>query len=872
MGWYVLVLLAPHISLFVLWYRKQPLEFRKYYLIIMGLCFILYGNSLRNQYSMDDELVTLNNEKVHQGVSGIPVLWTTRYAQNNKANYEYRPLVLTSFAIEYEVFGPDVAISHFINILLYALTGVVLFHLLLQLFKNYHWILPLGVTLLFIVHPLHSEVVVSLKNRDELLCFLFGLLSLKAFIRVTNQFSWVQILWGSLAFVMAISAKLSIVTFGFIIPFTLFYFRSAKLRYTVGVFIVILVAYKVFKLVSATVLSDQDVARNLLFFENPLFSLDTTLLERLPMAFYSIGYYIKLLVVPHPLVFYYGYDAVPIANWSNPMAIISAVIVIPLTFFLIYKSVGLYIIRKQRETNIAIYGAIYFLVCISMFTNFVTPMVGIIGERFAYVASLGFCIVVIYFLLKVFKVNFAKDALLKLPSKFKIVAALVLISCTVRTIARNPAWYDHLTLYRTDIVHIPNSAKAHALIGGTLLPKIPQLPVQERLAAQQEVKEHYEKCLEIYDGYTTSWNNLGTLLFQQAEYATALTYFETAMEQDSAYVEATFNAAFSNEKLYQVYLATEYTLKGFIQVHDNEFLKLGVDSVNRSTIAAIADSLVTSDLVQQVYKNAHNQLFLTVKQLVVLEFSQLPIEQKQNQRSALQNQTKQTIDNVIDQVVWKDIVASRDIILGEDNNDTYLTNLKIAVYSETYSQYVDLNEPQKEMYLSETIRLYNMSIGFDSSYFQSIDKLGTLLIQNQMWEEAITLYSPCILNEKLNEMDVIWTNLASSYMKLGDSITAMEIMIERFEKTESLYQEALELYEINLAKSELWKPFMTPWGHEAYVKEWEGKANFYRRNASIFNNRNMQIAGQLANLCTMLGHYDKSNYYNQMLNHMKTRY
>ena len=52
------------------------------------------------------------------------------------AGGRYRPLSLVTFAIEYQLFGESPKVSHFINVVLYALTGMLLYLVVLQFFHN----------------------------------------------------------------------------------------------------------------------------------------------------------------------------------------------------------------------------------------------------------------------------------------------------------------------------------------------------------------------------------------------------------------------------------------------------------------------------------------------------------------------------------------------------------------------------------------------------------------------------------------------------------------------------------------------------------------------------------------------------------------
>ena len=115
------------------------------YLVLVVFSFLLYGNSISHYYSLDDDLVTstdrFRHELVEKGIGGLGAILKSNYAVNEEQNYDYRPISTYSFAIEWTLFGESenhVHISHFINVLLYSIVGIVLFQLLQVLFgKGY---------------------------------------------------------------------------------------------------------------------------------------------------------------------------------------------------------------------------------------------------------------------------------------------------------------------------------------------------------------------------------------------------------------------------------------------------------------------------------------------------------------------------------------------------------------------------------------------------------------------------------------------------------------------------------------------------------------------------------------------------------------
>ena len=77
------------------------------------------------------------------------------------------------FALEWEFFPNNPQVGHLINILLYGLTGWLLFIVLLNLFGRDKIAFVFFATILFIAHPIHTEVVNNIKGRDGIVVFLF---------------------------------------------------------------------------------------------------------------------------------------------------------------------------------------------------------------------------------------------------------------------------------------------------------------------------------------------------------------------------------------------------------------------------------------------------------------------------------------------------------------------------------------------------------------------------------------------------------------------------------------------------------------------------------------------------------------------------
>lgn len=147
-------------SRFLIFFKKH-----KYSLFFLAIAFVFYGNTIPNEYSLDDPLVIQDNPKVHQGIKGIPLILRSPYFEEEGNTYGYRPLPQITFALEYEIWGENPHISHLVNLLLYALILILLFIILKRILQKYNLLFPFLITLLFAGLPIHTEVIASLKNR-----------------------------------------------------------------------------------------------------------------------------------------------------------------------------------------------------------------------------------------------------------------------------------------------------------------------------------------------------------------------------------------------------------------------------------------------------------------------------------------------------------------------------------------------------------------------------------------------------------------------------------------------------------------------------------------------------------------------------------
>jgi Flp pilus assembly protein TadD len=250
-----------------------------------------------------------------------------------------------------------------------------------------------------------------------------------------------------------------------------------------------------------------------------------------------MGYYLRLMFVPYPLSFYYGYNQIPLTGIGNVFVIFSLLAhtaIFAIAMYLLYK----------RKHPIAAFGLLFYLLTMIPLSNMITPIAGVVGERLAFSASLGFCIAFAYLLFypmvnrqsRIFK-KFGQSAVYVSWTVF--FGIIILFS--VLTHDRNFDWKNHLKLFEADIGHLDNSARAQSLYGSHLVigtmhdTKSPQ----GKRTLEKAVK-HFRRAVEIHPGFAHAWNDLGKTYIKLGDFNGAIEAYTMATKTDTMFVPSIF--------------------------------------------------------------------------------------------------------------------------------------------------------------------------------------------------------------------------------------------------------------------------------------------------------------------------------------------
>jgi tetratricopeptide (TPR) repeat protein len=488
----------------------KKLNFKQFIILVFIVGFAIYGNTLNHDYALDDAIVITKNEFTKQGFKGIPDILSydsfTGFFGKEKQLVDggrYRPLSIVTLAIEYQLFGESPQISHFINLVAYCLIVILAYLVIIQLLSIKYGderakLVAFFTAIVFLLHPIHTEVVANIKGRDELLSLLFSLLAFRTVLNYIDFKNLFQLVLSSLYLFLALMSKENAVAFVFIIPLSIIYFRNVKPKFTLIGIIPLVLAASVFLTIRHSILGgfQQNVATELM--NNPF--LHATDGQKYATLFYTWAIYFKLLLFPHPLTYdYYPYH-IPLVEFSNPIVIFSILII---TFLAIVAILGL---KKKSLISFALLG---FAATFSMVSNLFFPIGTFMNERFVFMPSLfwslGLSSLAVYFFQN--EKSWVKAFIL-------ICSLYVLVFFPLKTIARNRVWKNDLKLFIADVKTSSQSAKSNCSAGGKLWEEGKVTVDNKKKAELFALSEKYlRKSLQIHPTFVDAWLLLGNVLF-----------------------------------------------------------------------------------------------------------------------------------------------------------------------------------------------------------------------------------------------------------------------------------------------------------------------------------------------------------------------
>ncbi|MBP6455590.1 MAG: glycosyltransferase family 39 protein [Chitinophagaceae bacterium] len=533
------------------------------YLIISLFSILLYANTFNHQFALDDDIVICKNDYVLNGIGGFEGvfskdLYESFYRQmNTKAQLtggRYRPLSVATFALEQELIGTrndanfeqncwdlnknniaeaneDInkdglyndkdcrakgfGLRHIVNVLFYAGLCCVIFMFLSNIVFKENKLLSLLITLLYVSHPIHTEVVANVKSRDEImsLMFMLGTIYLAHLYERKKDFKYL-ILFG-ISFMAALLSKEYGATLLLLVPLSLFLFEfktvDIKKYFPLGV--VLAIVFGIYYAIRSSIVIGKSNYQDTELLNNPYLLANEN--QQLATKLFIFLKYIFTLIFPHPLSSDYSYNSIPYRELSDPLVWISVLSLFGFVFGIIY------FLKKKSWVAFAL---AFYLFNILLVTNLIFNVGATMGERLAFHSSLAFCMflgyAIFYFSKKMKNINLM--LLLSIP---------ILLLYSFKTIDRNKAWENDVTLALTDVKTQPESVSlnGNASSRSSDMADYPVNKGKEKQYLEDAIK-YGRKAVGMHPKFVNGMLNLGIAFAKLQQYDSTEYYWKRAFD------------------------------------------------------------------------------------------------------------------------------------------------------------------------------------------------------------------------------------------------------------------------------------------------------------------------------------------------------
>ena len=517
--------------------------------LVGATAFMVYTNALVNGLVYDDQFLIVRSWIVER--LDFKSVFTTHYWAGYPGNEtgQYRPLTVLTFLLD-ALGGISPFRFHLTNVLLHVCCSLLAWLLCRRAGLSRFAAGFAG--LLFAVHPVHSEVAAGVTfGRSDLLAGGFLLAGMLLYMQSSG--SRTAYLMALVAFLCGLLSKESaLALLGLVVVYDLSFGMGAANGGTSsddnyssggpapaglaqsegeprgkGVVNRILSVCRSkwpwwlgFAGVFAICLVVRGAAAGLGFtpggmteLVNPLYgaSVETRILT----AGRIFCHYVMLLIFPSRLSVDYSYNAIPVAASLLEPDVLAGLALGLAGLWLWVRTLG-------KWPRLFFCGALFWVPYLGV-SQTVVLLNSMVQERFLYIPALGvFAIAAIG----------AERLFRRFGIGVVIVAGLVCIGYTARTVVRNKDWKDDLSLFSSAASAYPESAKMHQAVG----------QVHAERGRMDQAILAFRRALSIREEAMT-YNNMGNAYGVKGTFEQALAAYRKAVDLDPRYAEAWKNLA-----------------------------------------------------------------------------------------------------------------------------------------------------------------------------------------------------------------------------------------------------------------------------------------------------------------------------------------
>ncbi|MGH7885326.1 MAG: tetratricopeptide repeat protein [Thermodesulfobacteriota bacterium] len=489
--------------------------------LIFTFSFLLYAPSLKSDFVWDD-VITIEKQyykfkdyKIFRHI--IP-----KERENRKANY-YRPVIFASIALDHEIWEDNPFGYHLTNSLLFSLSSIVFFFLVLLILKEFHigsreYIAAIA-AFVYIIHPMHVESVSWISGRSDVICTLFFLAAFSFHI-----LSYRNLLFFPAAVLMLLLSFLSkeiAVAFPFVvIAFDLLKAKKIRLKniYISLIYFVIMALYL--------------FVRGRAYQNIPDFSAQT--IDKTVGSAVEFKHYFQSIVV---MLNSYSYYFIKLLFPFKFNAFISEVpkeAFYTILSILIFTALSLWTFFSIKfKTGLKAFGIIWFVITLgpSVLVSILRVSTTPLAERYLFLPICGFSLLISYLIYPYFVKSKSKKAAI-------IMFAAVCLLFIYFNVSRQAVWNNGVSFWNGIEGKSENSAVVKINHGMAL---IDEKKTDEGLKVLEDVFKTKNKAPRTLKSIAS--NNIGIAYLNKNQPETAREWFLEGVKYNPGFHKSYFHLA-----------------------------------------------------------------------------------------------------------------------------------------------------------------------------------------------------------------------------------------------------------------------------------------------------------------------------------------
>ncbi len=479
--------------------------------LLAAASFLIYADSLQGGFVWDD-LDTISY------CGRITPFFESIFPEKGKGSYYYRPLLMLTISTDCKFWGRDPLGFHLTNVLLHTLNVILVYVFGFLIFSRFYsgekssW-LSLFSSLLWSLHPTHAESVAWVSGRTDVVCMTFFISSVVAYDLLQRKNNVLLAFLSAFLFLLALFTKEAALSLIFVLP--LYYFlivrgKGREFIKTYSLFLIVALTFMWFWIRARPELKELPdflgIGINGEEFSTYLFILKTVS---------ALGYYVKQLVFSEGFKIYMS---LPLETSHLILSFLSLFILLLLLclFFFRRDYIGLWGISFVIVTLMPTLGLV-------LFTVSTTP----IAERYLYIPSVGFSILLACFLFRaallISRISRGKTAQPQIL--FGLFCLLIVGGYAELTMEKNKVWKNNFNFWEKVVKQNPEYGVGLINYANALLAR----------GRDEEAKGFLHRALKTQTklnrrGLALATNNLGVAYLKTGEYALAEKYLRESVK------------------------------------------------------------------------------------------------------------------------------------------------------------------------------------------------------------------------------------------------------------------------------------------------------------------------------------------------------